>query len=406
MLNDARARQAMRILVSRLVPGALNVIALLALAAWLPSEAYGLASTFIATSAAGADLLFGPIYQAALVHYSEHRARGDHKRFESVHIANTLLLAVAISAASAIFVLAGIVDWRIVAGMVAMGSYTSIQEISHARLQFYRFAIGSSSQSLLFLVLAFVMVRADPTVWSAVEAFAISYGFGALVSAILVKPRFAAPSMELLKGAFALGTVPTLSNLSVSAFALSCRYLMLLFGWASALGVFAFSLDIAQRGVGIFINLATFAIVPQALQKAEGTDARELWRSLARGWIGAVAVSLCGAAAIIALGATHLFGPLNRPVYDPLSFAIIALAVIINRSSKMVLNPVAMRLRQTRLLLTPLVLFAPVALAMVAVGLWLRIPYSVELGYFSVFAISSWFGYHALMGKLGKVQAA
>ncbi len=404
MIRSPALKQAAHVLVSRLVPGALNVVALLALAAYLSRQSYGLASTFIATSTAGADVLFGPIYHSVLVHYSEHRARGEDKRFESVHLSNTLLLTATVSAAGAILAAIGLVDWRIVAAMAAVGSYTSIQEISHARLQFYRFAIGSSSQSTAFLLLAYLMVRTGPTVEAAVEAFAMSYAIGAIVSAVLVRPRLAPPSLPMLKSAFSLGTMPTLSNLVLTAFGLGCRYVMLFFGRGDALGIFSFSLDIAQRGVGIFINLATFAIVPHALKSSEGGNARELWRRLAKGWSVAVGVSLAGAAAIILLGLTHLFPPLNRPVYDPVSFGLICIAVIVSRSSKMLLSPVAMRIRRTRLLLTPMLVVAPSVLAMIFLGLIFHVPYTVEVGFMLAFLLSSWLGYWRIMRHLDDPQ--
>jgi hypothetical protein len=399
-------KRIVEVAVSRLVPGALNVLALLVLAWWLSRESYGLASTYIATATAASDLLFGGIIYSTLVHYSEQRARGKHERYESLHVANTLLLASAISAVGFAFAAAGLFNARLVAVSVAFGTYTSIQEISHARLQFYRFAIGSCAQSLVVLGLAFAMVRPDPTVANTLDAFALSYALGALISVVLVRPRITMPSLTRLRSAFGLGSIPTLSNLGVSIFALGCRYLLLFFDRRDALGVFSFSLDIAQRGVGIFINLATFALVPQALKNSQGMHAIELWNALKRGWTGAVAVSLFGAATIMAIAATHLFGPFNRPVYQPISFGLICIAVIVARSSKMVLSPVAMRLRRTRVLLQPLFFIAPAALGMLMLGLHLRIPYSVELVYtfaFIAWAVSS---YRALVPQLQESAAA
>jgi hypothetical protein len=244
------------------------------------------------------------------------------------------------------------------------------------------------------------MVRADPTVPTTLEAFAISYAIGALTSVILVRPRLTRPSPTRLKAAFSLGGIPTLSNLSVNCFALGCRYLLLFFGRSDALGVFAFSVDIAQRGVGIFLSLATFALVPHALKNSNVGDAKALWHMLGKGWAGATAVSLLGAAAIMGLAATHLFGPLNRPVYEPVSFGLICFAVIMYRSSKMVLSPIAMRIRRTHVLLTPLFVIAPVSFLLVAAGLYLRIPYAVELVYTFAFATWAICNYFALVPGL------
>lgn len=381
MIRISLVKEAANVLVSRLIPGALNVITFLVLATWLSRESYGIASTYIATAAAATDLLLGPITHSALIHYSEHRARGEQKRYESVHVSNTILVSTIIGLTGLGLVWAGLVDWRIIAAVVAVGAYSSIQEIAHARLQFYRFAIGSSAQSVAFLLLAYAIVRPEPTVSNTLEAFAISYAIGAMTSVLLVRPKLAWPSPQMLKAAFGLGSIPTLSNFALNGLNLGCRYLLMLFGRNDTLGVFAFSLDIAQRAVGIFLNLATFALVPRALKNSENGDARQLWSMLARGWLGAVAVSLLGAATILAIAATQLVPSLNRPVYDPISFGLICLAVIVHRSSKMVLSPVAMRLRRTAVLLKPLFVIAPVALASVALTLYLEIPYGVELVY-------------------------
>jgi hypothetical protein len=399
-MNSRHIQQLANIVVARIVPGALNVLALLALASWLSRQSYGLASTYIATATTASDLLFGGVIYSTLVHYSENRARGRQERYESLHIANTLLLSAIIGATGLGIVWVGVFDWRLVAVTVAFGTYTSVQELSHARVQFYRFAIGSSAQSLAFLGLAYFVVRPVPTVEQALEAFAISYALGAAISVFLLRPRITSPSLAGLKAAFSLGGMPALSNLGVNIFALGCRYILLAFGRRDALGIFAFSLDIAQRGVGIFINLATFALVPQALRDSEGADASKLWNLLRRGWAVAVAVSLVGAGGIIAIGATRLLGPLNRPIYDPISFGLICIAVIAARSSKMLLSPVALRLRRTNVLLTPLFFIAPAALSLLALGLLIGIPYTVESVYMLAFTCWAASSYRTLVPYL------
>ena len=405
VVTRPQMKQAAEIVISRVVPGVLNLVALVVLAGWLSPQSYGLASTYIATATAAAGLLLGPVIQSILVHHSEHHARGEQARYESIHLANTCLVAAIIGLGGMALVWAGVMDWRIVAAVVAVGAYTSLLEISHARLQFYRYAVGSSSQSVLFLLLAFLVVRPDPTVSNVLEVFAVSYAVGALVSALLVTPRPALPNLSMLKEAFAIGTVPTLSNLAVSGFSLGCRYLLLLFGQREALGTLSFSLDIAQRGVGIFINFATFAIVPVALRSAQSGGARQLWLKLARGWVVAVLVSLLGAAAIMAAAATGQIGALNSAVYDPISFALISIAVIVNRSSKMVLSPVAMRLRRTAALLTPLLVISPAALAVTALGLYLQIPYVVEIVYTLAFVLWAAASYRSLSPRLREDSA-
>jgi hypothetical protein len=399
-------KQAANILISRLIPGLLNMAALLILAAWLSRSDYGIVSTFIVTSAVAGDMIFGPVSRSVLIHHSEHFARGAAQHYENLLLSNTVLLSMAVGLVGTVFVWAGIFDWQILAVTVAYGAYTAVQEISHARLQFYRFAVGSSAQSLIFLQLGLVMVRNHPTVSSALEAFALSYAIGALCSALLVRPRLSCPSVPLLINAFRIGAVPTFSSGATNLLNLACRYLMLFFGRGDALGIFSFSFDMASRGVGIFLNFATFALVPHALRKDEDGNPREMWKALVRGWVAAVAVCLLAAAAIIALATTHWIGALNRPVYDPVSFGLTCVAVIISRSSKMVLSPVAMRLRRTSVLLTPFLYIAPIAIALTAAGLFLRIPYAVELVYTVAFAAWAAISYRSFVPELGRGRPA
>lgn len=368
-------------LALRLVPGAINVVAFIALAAWLSGEAYGLASTYIASAAAASSLLFGPLVHSALVHHAEHWSRGEQASFERTHLTNTALLCAAAGGAGLLLAFSGLFDWRIAAGAVAIGAYTAIQEISHARLQLVRFAVGSTAQSLAFLGLAFALVRSVPTVERALEAFAASYLVGLVVSVILSGTSVGRPSLRMLKAAYGIGTMPTLSNVAIDAFTLGCRYLLMAFGRLDALGTFSFSIDVAQRTVGIFVNLATFAVVPRALRETEGMDTQRLWRSLARGWAIAVVASALSAAAIIAAAASGAVSALDQAVFDAVSFALVALAVIIVRSGKMMLTPVAMRSRRTIVLLMPLLVIAPAFLGAVAIGVALQVPYSVEFGY-------------------------
>lgn len=98
-------------LALRLVPGAINVVAFIALAAWLSGEAYGLASTYIASAAAASSLLFGPLVHSALVHHAEHWSRGEQASFERTHLTNTALLCAAAGGAGLLLAFSGLFDW-------------------------------------------------------------------------------------------------------------------------------------------------------------------------------------------------------------------------------------------------------------------------------------------------------
>jgi hypothetical protein len=212
--------------------------------------------------------------------------------------------------------------------------------------------------------------------------------------------------MKSAKEMFHMGSVTTASNTVSSILTLGIRYLMIAFGRLDELGVFAFSVDLAQRTVAIFISLATFAVVPRALRSGDSGNVRTLLKSLTKGWFAAVIIAAMSAVAIIALAATGRIEGLNQPVFHPISYAIIALATVIYRTGKMMLSPIAMRFRRTNSLLIPFFLIAPLTLLLVAIGLWWRIPFAPEIGYLIAFLSWSGAAYSLLIPKLLKEDAS
>lgn len=402
------ARLALEIFIVRLVPGLINVAVLFVLAAWLSRESYGLASTFMATATAAGMFLYGPILHPALVQHAEHSQREQQTAFEHSHATNSLLFSVAICLVGIPLSFTDLLDWRMVAATVAFGFYTAILQICRSRLQFIRFGIGSTAQSVAFFLFALLLVRPDPSSDSVLEAFAASYLLGAIVSGALVNMRFARPSFSNIKESLVIGTAPTLSNAAETLFSLGSRYVLIAIGRMDALGTYSFSLDLAQKTVGIFINIATFGIVPHALKS---NDVRHLWRSLARGSLVAISVSLMSAGAILALGSTSWISALNGLLYDPLSFLIVALGVMINRTGKMMMTPIAIRVRKSRFQLIPILVLSPIGLLFVWAGTILRLPYSIELAYFLTLTAWTVWGYLLLVPRVrdassGRVRTA
>jgi O-antigen/teichoic acid export membrane protein len=379
------AKLTFDVLINRIAPGVINVGVLFVLATWLSREAYGLASTFMATATVAATFLYGPILQPALVQHAEREEGVKQRRFEHRHATNSLLLSVLIGLVGVPLAMAGLFDWRVVAATAAFGFYTAILQLSRSRLQFYRFGLGSSSQSIAFLALSYLLVKPDPTVNNTLEAFAGSYLIGAAISGALVGMRFARPNLSLIKESLSMGTAATFSGVSGNAFTLACRYLLIALGHTSALGTFSFSLDLAQKTVGIFLNIATFGIVPHALKSR---DVRHLWRSLARGSLIALLVASMSAGFILILALTPWIAALNGPLYDPISFVLISLGVMINRTGRMMLMPVAMRVRKTNLQLWPILAMAPLGVLFVLAGTAAQLPYTVEWAY--LLTLTAW----------------
>lgn len=386
--------RAFEVVVARIVPGAISLLVLFLLAAWLPRDTYGVASTQMATISTIATFLYGPILLPALVQHAERSERDGQRHFEFSQATKALTLSGLVLTAG--LGLSFAFDWRIAAGIGAFGSYTVVLQILRSRLEFIKFSIGSTIQSISFLLLTLLLVKPEPTVQRVIESFAISYLIGLCATAVLVSFRFVRIRWSDIRESFRLGSAPTLSNLIEAFFTLGLRYL--LFGVdRGLLGVVSFSLDLAQRTVAIFINIATFGIVPYALKV---NDTAKLWRTLQRGAAIAALVAVFSLAAILTLGWTGTISALTSAVYDPLSFAIIALAVTIHRIGKMILTPVAIRMRHPKLVLIPVAIISPIALSVLATGWLWNIPYAVEAVYFA--ALISWtvWGYFLLRKQL------
>lgn len=397
------AKLAFEILLVRVVPGVINVGVLFVLAAWLSRESYGLASTFMATATAAATFLFGPILQTALVQHAEHSEGPEQRTFEHGHATNALLMALVVCLVGLPPSYMGLFDWRMVACTAVFGFYTAILQISRSRLQFYRFGIGSTAQSVAFLLFSFLLVRPDPSIQNVLEAFGASYLAGAVASGALVNLRFAKPDWRKIREILVLGAAPTLSNVSETVFSLGSRYILVAVGRVDALGTYSFSLDLAQKTVAIFINIATFGIVPHALKS---NDVRHLWRSLARGSLVALLVSVASAGFILLLGLTTWISALNGLLYDPVSFIIVSLAVMINRTGKMMLTPVSMRVRRAHIQLIPMIVMSPIGLLIVWAGTAARVPYAIELGYLVTLTAWTVWGYQLLFPRVRELSSS
>lgn len=384
-ITTGQVRTAAEVVLVRVVPGLVNVGVLILLAQWLTPAEFGLSSTYIATSLAAANLIFGPLMQSALVLHSEHGAAGRQDWFERKHLANIISLSL-VTLALAPLAFAASLEWRMVALISGFGLYSCALQLSQARMQFIRFGIASMTQSLVLVVLAFAMVRPGGSIEEVLELYSVSYVAGTIVSLILRRARPSLPSFPLFKASVRAGVSAALSNATSDIFTLGSRYLLVWTGQLQLLAIFSFSVDLAQRTVGFCINIATFAVVPHALNATKGAPVNELWTRLARGWSLSLVAALGSTVAILLVGTTSLIGAFDRPVYDAISFAIVALGVTAHRSAKMVVTPVAIRLRRTRPLVLPYLLISPVALVLVYLGLTLNAPYAVEIGYFLAFA--------------------
>lgn len=383
-------------LFARVMPGVVSVAVLFMLADWLSRDAYGVASTLMVTVSASATFLYGPILQPALVQHAERSEGKAQRHFEYSQVTKSIILSALVVAVG--LILAPVVNMRILAGIASFGTYTVALQILRSRLAFIKFGVGSTTQSLAFLTLCFWWVRPNPSVDIVIEAFAWSYAIGLFFVAVLAKLRLTIPRWRDIRESITLGSVPTLSNLTEAFFSLGTRYLLLDLDRA-LLGVFAFSLDLAQRSVAVFINIATFGVVPYALKSK---NVGKLWQSLTRGAVIAAGAAAFSAVTILFLGQTGSVSALESAVYDPSSFIILALAVTVHRIGKMIVTPVSIRIRRPGLALRPLIVVAPLALSAMAVSSLLPYPYVVEIIY--SIALITWtvWGYFLVRRRISR----
>lgn len=391
-----RLKRPAEILSARLLPGALNVIVVLLLAQWLTPQKFGLTSTYLATGLAAASLLFGPLNQSALVLHAKYFGDGRQDWFEQKHLSNVLMYTASLLIFVPVAAVSGLFNYRIVAIAAGFGLYTCTLQVLQSRLQFLRFGIASTAQSLALISIAVGYVREMGTINSVLNTYIASYVLGSIVALVLTKVRFLTPSLPLLRTVTASGFEPMLANTAAEMFTLGTRYLLVATGRLDILAVFAFSVDLAQRAVGIIISIVTFAVVPKALKATAAGDPRDLWSHLLRGWFLATAAAAASIGAILFLGATGVIPVFGSSLYNPISFTLVACAVAAARSGKMLLNPVAIRLGKTGNLLTPFLVSSLAALCLVYLGLIVNMPYVAEAGYLAA-SITGSVGVYLLM---------
>lgn len=338
----ATLRRILEALALRMVPGVLNLVALLSLAGWLGAERYGLFSTAIATSGAAAAVLFGPLTSVVLV--SHARALTEASLYEGRFLGLLLLLAGGLGGLLALLTALEWLNPVWILPIVPLGLQLALQEVLHARLSLVRFGAAALVQALALQAAFWAWVRLDPSVEAAVQAFAASYLAGALASWILAG-RFAPrrPDLPGFRDLLRIGLPVALSNQSADVILLGYRYLLLGAGALPLLGLFSFCLDLAQRLIGYMINIATFALLPQAFGADAAGDRTGFRRILLDGLKVSVAIAAALLATVLAVAALGWVPALETDLFHPVAFAAIAVGVVANRTGRMIFIPLAVR---------------------------------------------------------------
>lgn len=358
--------------MARVVPGLLNVLALVLLAGYLSLEDYGVFSTILATGGLIASVVYGPVNLSIVPLYSGYDALGKRSEFESSLLGMALLISLLVSLAGLAFWAFGFISFWLVVVVIVTGLSGALQPIFQARIEFWKYGLINFIQSSLFLLTVFVWVVNNPLLENAVRAYAVCMAISVFFAWLLLeekKPRV--PRLELLKKKLYVGTPFAMSTMAESGIFLGFRYILLLTGNTALLGTFSLAVDVAQRAVGVVINIASFAILPLAYQALSKKDVSAFVYMLVRGTLLSGAMAVVMLIAVIVVSKLNLFDALKPPAFSGVAFFIIATAVIVNRLRKLMIDPLAVRNQRGAFVAAGYLVAAPIALGIGWLALYL-----------------------------------
>lgn len=366
------------VIFARVAPGVLNLVSIVLLGRYLDAPTYGVFSTTLATTALISLLMTGPVRFSILPHRASYEAQGKGRDFERGALSLLLLSSTCLGCLGAVLWLTGMIPLAWAALAMASALFDGWTPVLRARLQFWRYGFAAWTKAIATILTIYFLVLENPTALSAIWAYTLGSAIGFLTGWIACGaplPKWV--ERVDLRAMLGLGSSFTLSNLAENGLFLGIRYIILWLGSAEFLGLFTFAIDLAQRSVGVVINILSFAIVPRAYKISANEGSRELMSYLKKaGMTGAV----MAAAVFIPIILLGFFGWLDKLLGSPLSlltFTAVSAAVTTNRLKKMVIDPIAVGLKAH--------LAIPIAYILVA-------PFSM--------GISAWFAYRGHEGVI------
>jgi O-antigen/teichoic acid export membrane protein len=334
----------LEVLGLRAFPGLINLAALMLLGEWLTPADYGIYSTAIATCGFLVSMLFGPLTFAIVPQHAKLEAQGRLTEYENSIVSLTFLISLVLAAIGILLSALGLVPWHYTAPAIALGMYTTLQEIPHARLQYWTYGGISLLQSLCLLGLTTLLVRPSRDLAFALHSFSLSYAVASVAALIMIGQRkLALPDFALLRRTLHIGLGYTFSTALENILYLGVRYTLLVLGTPQVLGIFSFCIDMAQRVIGVIVNIAGFAIIPVAFKNHAKGKAGEFGKTLITGAAMALVICLFAVIAIYLLRSLRWVPGLSSNLFDPTAFAIVSGAVVINRLKKILVDPFALK---------------------------------------------------------------
>ncbi|AMU91888.1 hypothetical protein ATM17_23025 [Sphingopyxis macrogoltabida] len=352
---------------------------------------YGFFSLAVSVTSFVSILLFGPLQFSAVSQFAKETAAGRKEEYEASYIGLALLLALAAVLIGLILTMFGLIGTAHIFAAISFGLYSVLIELLRARLKIWTYGIVSLLQSILYLGLVFAFVGQKASHIIALNSYSASYGIAALICLFLIGvPKLRMFRISSLHDSLKIGGGYIVSNMAEQLLYLGTRYIVLLFGTPHLLGVFSFCVDLAQRTVGFLINAASFVFVPLAFHQLAAGESGQFGKTLKKGAYTSFGLSILAFIAILIAQRSGVLPFLNNDLFDEITFAIVSMAVVLNRLKKLTVDPFAMRANMPAALAIGYIIGAPPALILTAIAYRAELPYWGALGYASGYLVAIW----------------
>lgn len=334
-------RRSGEVLFARILPGALNLLTIIVIGRYLAVAEYGQFSLVLATTALIVSLFLGPIEHAILPLHARHSLNNGKDAFEGQILGAAASVIGVLGAVALGFVWLGFAHpgWLLLFAASALSRV--LQPILRARLQFWCYGTAATAQALAALVMVSLFLRDTPDSSTAVFLYAVGVAIGAFAGWSLVGfPLPNLPERGFMREVLPVGSGLTVSTIAEAVLFVGTRYAIAAFGSPQFLGVFSFALDLAQRSVGVVINIASFAIIPRAYVTSAQGDDRVFRKMLIRGALAAGGLSAIIFAAIMVLEYFGIVAKYLAENFHHAAFVAVSVAVVINRLKKLAVDPV------------------------------------------------------------------
>lgn len=357
------------IIILRGIPGVVNLFSLLYVSKQLSIQDFGYYSTLLVTLNLVASIIYGPLRFSMVSRYSKLEAAGDHKTYESTVLLVLVLISLAMALLSAISLLLVNQLWLESLFIVSAGAMLTIQEILRVQLRHKYYAQAALLQSTLYFLLCALFLESSASPTEPILLMSMSYFVAAGLSLMHAKIDLRRPNFGMLSNVRDIGFPYLLSTLAENGLLLGFRYVLLGFGTATQLGVFSFCVDLAQRTVGFVVSVAGFLFIPHAFRSLESEGRREFARELILSALLAGTLAIIGLLGMLLVLQNEIVAGKYLESFHAPTFAIVGIAVIINRVKKIIADPVAMMLSRVNALSLCYIVGAAVTLPLAVMSL-------------------------------------